>query len=400
MKNSKKGSVSVFLIFILSAIIGLTAVFIYVSKQKAYTGICDGALNLAMRSILSEFDQGMFDRYGLLGFDKNGMETALEINDYVDYSFKGRSPLKKTQVSFGKYSFSNVDVLEKQILEYMKTEGVIESINVSKNDMERFDYQDRTLRNMGVINTLPSKPFADGGAGFITRVEQIKNQMQSAESILSGVSERYLIDAYIMSKFKYATGGTLQDTSFFEHEVEYILSGEFSNEKNRKRVEKALKIVRIALNSAYLYADKDRFSQTLAAAELLTPGAAPATQAIIITSWATAEAENDLKLLLKGKSVPLNKTDSSWATSLDNVLNNVSEGMIDTGTDSGLYYSDYMKIFLHFQNEEIKLARIADLIQINMKAQYNRDFLIRTCNEGFHLTTQIYGKEYSYETCY
>ena len=89
MKNSKKGSVSVFLIFILSAIIGLTAVFIYVSKQKAYTGICDGALNLAMRSILSEFDQGMFDRYGLLGFDKNGMETALEINDYVDYSFKG-----------------------------------------------------------------------------------------------------------------------------------------------------------------------------------------------------------------------------------------------------------------------------------------------------------------------
>jgi hypothetical protein len=154
------------------------------------------------------------------------------------------------------------------------------------------------------------------------------------------------------------------------------------------------------MNTAYLYGDEKRYAQTLAAAELLTPASAPATQAVIITTWAAAEAENDVKLLLKGRPVPLNKSDASWATSLENVLNNINEGRIDPGNERGLYYSDYLRILLHFQNEDMKVARIADLVQINMKAVQDRNFLMKTCNEGLYLTTEISGKEYSYETCY
>jgi hypothetical protein len=247
---------------------------------------------------------------------------------------------------------------------------------------------------------LPSKPFADGGAGFIERVEQFKDQMESANKILSGSGEKYLIDSYIMSHFKYGTSTYINKPSFFRHEVEYILVGSYSNQKNREKVESALKIIRIVMNTAYLYGDEKRYAQTLAAAELLTPASAPATQAVIITTWAAAEAENDVKLLLKGRPVPLNKSDASWATSLENVLNNINEGCIDPGNERGLYYSDYLRILLHFQNEDMKVARIADLVQINMKAVQDRNFLMKTCNEGLYLTTEISGKEYSYETCY
>ena len=123
MKN-KKGSVSVFLVFILAAMVGLAATFIYASKQKAYTGICDGALNLAMRSVLSEYDLTLYERYGLMAFEKSGMEAALELNDYVDYSFKGRAPLKKTQASFGDYS-----------LAYFKNDTKFQSIDSSERNL-------------------------------------------------------------------------------------------------------------------------------------------------------------------------------------------------------------------------------------------------------------------------
>ena len=398
--KSKKGSVSVFLVFILAAMVGLTAAFIYASKQKAYTGICDGAINLAMRSVLSEFDLTLYERYGLMAFEKSGMEAALEVNDYVDYSFEGRAPVKKTQTTFGDYSLADVSNLKEQIREHMQSDGALHLLSDGNEDTERQEWKDRVLRNQGLIHSLPSGPFKDGGVGFMDRIEAFKDSIKSADSILSEVSGTYLVDRYILNHFKYATGGPLNEESFFQHEVEYILVGEYSNADNREKVEKALTVFRTALNTAFLYSDEKRCAQTLAAAEVLTPATAPATQAVIIATWAAAEAKNDVKLLIKGRPVPLMKTEKSWATSLDNVLNNISEGIIDTGTDKGLGYSDYMMIFLHFQNEEVKLARVADLIQINMKGTQDRGFLMKTCNEGMFVTTEIYGKVHTYETCY
>lgn len=398
MKNSKRGSVSVFLVFIITAMIGLAAAFVYAAKHKAYTGISDGVINLAMRSILSEYDLTLYDRYGLMAFEKNGMESALEIADYVDYTFKKDTPVKKIRVTFGEHSMANINNLENQINEYMKYNAVRDLMKTEKNT-ERKEWKDRTLRNRGLINTLPSRPY-DEGTGLIERMEQLKDQIKSADNIINGTSKTYILDSYIMEHFKYATGGPLSEPSFYEHEVEYILAGGLSNESNREKTEKALKILRTALNTVYLYSDEKRYAETLAAAELLTPASAPATQAVIITTWATAEASNDIKLLLKAKPVPLMKSDSTWATSLNNVLNNVSEGCIDTGNEKGLYYDDYLMVLLHFMDKNVKLVRIADLIQINMKGIQDRDFMMKTCNDGFSLTAQIYGKEFSYETWY
>jgi hypothetical protein len=255
------------------------------------------------------------------------------------------------------------------------------------------------LRNQGLIQSLPSLPY-DKGTGLTERIEQLKDQIKSFDSILENTSGTYLLDSYIMEYFKYATGGPLSEPSFFSHEVEYILMGDYSNASNRQQVESTLKILRTALNTAYIYRDEKKNAATLAAAELITPGAAPATQAVIISTWAAAEASNDVSLLLKGKPVPLMKTEDTWATSLDNVINNISEGVIDTGTGKGLYYDDYMKVFLHFMDENLKLARIADLIQINMKAVQSRDFMMKTSNSGLYMSAQIYGRNFDYETRY
>ncbi len=380
--------------------LGMAAVFVLAAKQKAYTGISDGVLNLSMRSILSEYDLTLYERYGLLAFEKNAMEASMDIIDYVDFTFPEDTPVKKVQVGFGEYSMADTDNLRQQILEYMKSPSAVGMIDNETKNVERMEWKDRTLRNQGLINNLPSRPFADGGSGFIDRIQQLKDQIKSVEDVFKKTSDTYLIDTYIMNHFKHATCEDTSEPSFFQHEVEYILTGNYSNAVNKEKTETAIKLLRTAMNTVFLYSDEKRNAQTMAAAELLTPASAPATQAVIITTWATAEASNDMKLLLKGRPVPFKKTDASWATSLDNVLNNVVDGCIDTGNDKGLYYDEYLRVLLHFQNENVKLARVADLIQINMKGTQDRGFLLETCNSGMEVSAEIYGKRHNYETHY
>lgn len=399
--NSKRGSSTVFLVFIMSAVIGVTALFIYSAKEKAFTGIGEGILTLSMRSVMSEFNGELKDRYGIMAFEKSGMEAAMDIDDYIDYTFNNENPVRDISVTFGQHSIAVPDTLKKQIIEYMKTaetEGIFKDSAAA--DYERPDCADRTLRNQAIIGNLPSKPFSEDTGGFLDKVDSLADKLGSIEKIFDETAEAYLVDKYIIRHFKYATGGPLEESSFFDNEVEYILAGNYSNEKNRNEVGTAIKALRTGLNAAYIYSDEDKRMKTLAAAELLTPEAAAATQVVLVTTWAAAEADNDLKLLLKGKPVPLKKDDNSWATELDNVLENLTEECIDTGNEKGLYYSDYLMILLHFQQEDRKLARVADLIQINMKGTHDRDFLMKTANDGFHLKTKIYGKEHEYETCY
>lgn len=396
---NKKGSAAVFLVFIMTAMIAAAAAFVYMSKHTACKGIGDGVLNLAMRSVLSEFDLTLKDRYGLLAFEKSGMAAALEIDDKLDYSLGENNPFGNIQIIFSNYTLSGGATLKTSILEYMKFANTENMLMNEAMPVHRQEWENRTLRNKAVIEALPSRPFK-GSIVFLEKIEQLKDQMESVENVFNSTSEEYLLNKYILTYFKYATGGPLQETSFFEHEVEYILVGSFSNEENLKKVQQGLKILRTALNAAYLYKDEEKRNLTLAAAEVLTPGSAAATQAILIATWAAAEAKNDVQLLLSGKCVPLMKDDASWATDLEKVLENISEDCIDPGNSGGMYYDDYLMVFLYFQDENLKLARTADLIQINMKLIQSREFQMNTCKSGLRLKAECYGKDREYETCY
>lgn len=396
---NKKGGAAVFLVFVMTAMVAAAAAFIYMSKHTAYKGIGDGVLNLAMRSVLSEFDLTLQERYGLFAFEKSGMEAALDIDEYLEYSLGDHIPFDNIQLIFSNYSLHSSTVLKSYILEYMKLVCAENLLTDEPDAVYRQQWEDRTLRNKAVIETLPSRPFK-GSIVFLEKVEQLKEQLSSAEDIFDSASEEYMLNRYILTHFKYASGGPLQETSFFEHEVEYILVGSFSNEENFKKACQGLRILRTALNAAYLYKDEEKRNLTMAAAEVLTPGSAAATQAVLIATWAAAEAKNDVKLLLSGKCVPLAKDKASWATDLQKVLENTAEDCIDPGNSDGLRYDDYLMIFLYFQDENLKLARTADLIQINMKLIQSRDFQMNTCKSGFRLKTECYGKDREYETSY
>lgn len=402
MKN-KKGSASVFLVFILTAMVALTAVFIYAAKRAAIISYGDGLLNLACRSVLSEFNLELKDRYGLFAFEKTGEEVETQIKEDMDYALRGHqeADIRGISVSFGQFSLADPENVKQQILDYMKAAIAEELLNSGKRGERGEKKEDRTLRNRRIIDSLPSKPLKESSFGFAERIDEIKDQFENIGQIFDRSKETYLLDRYIMLKFKNALNDRVDEATFFENEAEYILQGDYSNKKNQAEVRRGIVLFRSSFNAAYLYLDEEKRAQTLAAAELMTPGPqAILTQAILIGTWAFVEAENDARLLENGKRVMLFKDKTSWATDLDSVLKNRDEGCIDTGSKNGLFYEDYLMIFLHFESESLKLARVMDLMQINMKGTFSKDFLLKNYNCGLRLKAKVGGGERGYDAKY
>lgn len=405
---NKRGSTSIFLLFILIAMVMLTAVLIYAAKRAAFTSYCDGLLHLAGKSVLSEFDLELKERYGLFAFERTGQEVAQMVTADTDYALDpgDRAGLKEFQVDFGSQRLGNGAVLKEQILAHMRfalrNHALDHVLGGKKRDednkvKEERRERDRTLRNQKIIKSLPSFPLRGSGPGFVAWIEQVKSQLGDLSAIFDKTKDTYMVDRYILENFKNAQGGDVPYDTFFSNEVEYILEGDHSNKENYRQVRQGILLFRSGFNAAHLYLDGEKQAKTLAAAEILTPGpAAVLTQAAIIGTWSLAEAENDARLLEKGRPVALFKDKTTWATDLDAVLKDLDHGCIDTGSNKGLSYEDHLMVFLHFQNETLKLARIMDLIQINMKGTYERDFLIKTHNGGFQMKAKVNGKERSY----
>ena len=147
--------------------------------------------------------------------------------------------------------------------------------------------------------------------------------------------------------------------------------------------------------------DPVKSNEAFLAAQLLTPGpAAAVTQKALLAAWALAESINDYKLLRNGKLVPIRKTASSWAVDLESVIANKADGYIDTGTDQGECYRDYLRLFICAMDRNVRLLRMMDLIQINMRRFYYENFSLREYHGGVQFVLTVNGKAYETEKTY
>ena len=210
------------------------------------------------------------------------------------------------------------------------------------------------------------------------------------------------MNEYIIHKFN-RNGQVNGEDHFFSSEVEYIICGKMSDEKNKRRTDLALEAVRTGLNLTHIYSDPEKVRAITEAAELITPGPmGVVTQAAIAAAWAAAEAVNDVKLLHKDCRVPIFKTSASWAIDLDSILEGYSgeDGCIHPQTDTGRKYDDYLRILLYVKDDNILTARILDLIQINMRKNYDEGFLVQECATGVSVDADICGSRLSFDRIY
>lgn len=128
--------------------------------------------------------------------------------------------------------------------------------------------------------------------------------------------------------------------------------------------------------------------------------ASPAAKLALAESWALAESLNDYKVLMHGGKVPVKKTPMDWCVDLKGVAEGIGQGYIPNHSSTGMDYQDYLQVLLGFCDRETKLARMLDVMQLNIQGSYDRDFLILTSQTGFSYTVRINGKEYAFDERY
>lgn len=400
---NKRGSFSIFATMLFVSLAFAVFSIINASGTLAIHGTINSFGTIWGKSILGEYDLFMKNRYGIFAFyeEKTGVEEKLQ--KYIDYSLKNKSYIKysKVQCDLKGYSLINTDNLEKQInmitLEGIKPQITLE--NTNGTDVER------TINSLWIIKNLPS--YNKTEKLYITGIANKIKEGISFSKIIGAVTT----DKYIFDFFKdYMEGRDLGET-YFKCEVEYIITGKYSDEKNKNYTGDKIILLRNILNLYYLYSCEEKRNSSLAIAEIISPGAmAFITQGVLLEAWAYAEAKNDLKILYDNKAVALLKDDLNWALSIENVFDIDENGQVFTKEEKesyilpqkteGILYSDYLRLLLQGVPEKTKLLRILDLIQINAKYLYRDYFLVRDCHCGLTYSFNVNGDRYEFDDEY
>ena len=222
--------------------------------------------------------------------------------------------------------------------------------------------------------TLPSVTYLSDETIFIAEGYLESSEVYSVNKVI--------LEEYISTHFGCYTN--INPKSKLKYELEYVLMGRSDDDKNLLSTAAHLIILRSSFNSMYILSDAKKYT---AAHDLATkcigwmnvPLLTLLTKYSIISLWATAESFLDVKDLLSEKKVPLIKDDSTWTLSLDDASslskNTVSK---NDGTD-GLSYIDYIKVLLIAESDLALRYRTMDLIQLNMRHNYNETFSLRKC---------------------
>ena len=407
MRN-KRGSYTVFITLAFSAILIMVIAVINAAGQQAIGSTSQHFGRLWGRSILAEYDRTLKERYGLFGFYGNDFLVEEKIDFYAAYSFDEKDYIK---YSGSKCSLAGKALTEQEIFKKQLKEITVAGVkpHTLTNEYEQdtgsdVSSKDRTINSQRIIQSLPSKG-RSGGPGISGLIELIKDGTPLS-SLISETAQ----NIYAFKFFRHRLSSDELGDTFFNCEIEYIISGKTSDAKAVKSVENDLILLRNGMNLVYLYSSHEKRAAVSAAAQAVTPGpAAAVTEALIMETWAYLEAKNDLRILNDKKPVRFMKYDENWAVSLENVINvlfgeeegeDESPGYIRPKQMEGMEYEDYLRILFGIVPEETRILRMMDIIQINMKYLYCGGFLLEDYYTGLDFTLRVNGREYEFHEDY
>ncbi len=389
MKSNSKGSSTVFLGMVLSSMIILVMAIVQIAIRISGDSIGQGVMLLSGRSLLSEYDKNLKADYGLFAFRGSEGELESKMNYYSEGTFE-KSPyykLGKINISSASQKLSDPKIFKAAIIEYSGfaiAKDLFSQKNITASSQSNIP--GRVLRNRHIIESLPSYHVGTSTYDF----GDIADAISQWDQVFQKGTEQYLINQYIMMYFNNAYQHIGNHNTFFNNEAEYILKGNYDDDKNKKLFRQDLLMTRNAINLGVLMIDPTLRSQVIAAANVISPGPfSIATFLLVAEAWSLAEAENDVRVLEHGKKIPLNKNSTNWAIDIQSIIAGTTSGYIDTPGDSGLNYENYLQIFLFFENETTKMTRMMDLMQINIQGNYDKTFLIDDHQTGIIYDAQI-----------
>ena len=425
-KAGRRGSISVFLVVVFACFVTVSAVLFAGTKAATGRSIADASLQLAGRSVLSEYDKRLLSDYGLLAFrgDEGWVEDAIVY--YAEASLAPKNPLyilfrgggERTiavnercefpEANLKEYSLLDLDNFEDQvrtaaigeILQSLAGKGKSSSGSANGATSAEDGYG-RVLRSDSVIASLPSRGYTGPlfpSFGDISDIPQMEDVLQEGTSV-------FAVTEYALSVFGNHVDGAKEE-HFFGNEIEYLIAGKYDDNANYRNVVDRLRAIRFLLNNVALLSDSKKMATVEELALAIAAVSAESLYEValigVIEAWVAAETGNDLMLLEKGDKVALFKTPTQWATqNIEEIWNGWTSTEPAYAADrGGQSYRDYLRLMLYILDRETKLLRMMDLMQINLKGTYYEDFLVREHYVGFRFVCYVDGERYAYTEKY
>ncbi len=239
-------------------------------------------------------------------------------------------------------------------------------------------------------------------------LDYISSKADKFEQIVSSVAEQLYINEYIMGTFRHdvqrlkgeaekdsynlrSKNKQERDAYFSQFEVEYIINGNRSEKINSLLVQSEIVAIRLISNVIHVYTDSSKMVRINSLAAALSTWSAglstPLMQTMLVFSWAMAESLYDMDQFAKGEKIALFKTREQWRTDLSGAVSKSKAPNVENNPLC-LSYQDYLKIFLLLMDNDKKLARVQDLVQLNIGVS-SQGFLLKECRAVIKADTTI-----------
>lgn len=431
MRN-KKGSSAVLLAILFLGFAICLAGAIGVSRRLVVSSECETFGRLWTKAVLSEYDVHLMEDYSMMAYFGNDDEVTDKLNAYLKYSAQNKldASIKGANADLTGFELGDPSNFRKAMELGFPGSAAAELISGSGrtfrdlDDENGYDEEGRVINDRVVLDTLPSHGMGGSvSSDVLTEKTKSTGDENGLVSMLKGAGAEVLM---IEKRFDNHVTKADDKNHLFVNEWEYIINGSPDDEENYIACRRILFIIRNALNLLAIYSDPEKVELIITVAESITPGPLGiVTQAIIAEAWAALETEEDLKDLYDDGRVPVIKTPEQWKTGLGAVLDSTevmeklddeSKELLEEKKDElsgltggittvaqfseGLNYDEYLMIMIMSLNDNVRLLRIMDLVQINMKYRYYRDFNLMEYYTGTRFSIEVNGKNHEFEDVY
>lgn len=190
---------------------------------------------------------------------------------------------------------------------------------------------------------------------------QIKNK---------GLAHKLLLIDYIYDKCGYYN--KLKPDSALSYEIEYIIEGKGSDKENMENIAEKIFKIRYAVNMSYLLSSNSKQAEAEALAVAATsaigiPELAEAVKYTILFAWGYAESAKDLRILYDGHELTAIKSDSSWNTPLEQMVDfkaHLNEYSVPGGE---MNYKAFLDLFLASSDIDKITMHLMDIMEMDIR---------------------------------
>ncbi|MGC6174362.1 DUF5702 domain-containing protein [Lacrimispora sp. 38-1] len=199
---------------------------------------------------------------------------------------------------------------------------------------------------------------------------------------IDGLIDRILFEEYCG---RFLTNFLSEEGKDVKYEMEYLIAGKNTDEKNFSQAVSDILVMREGLNLVHILTDQEKREEANALAGVITgvTGLTPLTGLVaffVMSIWAMGEAIVDIRRLLQGEKVSLIKSKENWRLSLGSLLDSGSQGKFEGGgsDNNGVDYTGYLKLILFVSHSSLQYYRLMDIIQMNLCAA-DEEFRMSHC---------------------